>query len=232
MLGDFLIVLKNSWIGQLYQISYSYEVFLFVVAYLSAFFVIKKRWLKIVFLNSLHLILVFILIRAYLLNEDICIEQGRKLTDKEKMDSAVDYIIQSYPPNKIEQYVDNPEEKFSEYDKWYYVENPTNTDKKNKILYYPSRELFYQENSGCCALSNTAAPLKWKGFDSYSSEEWGWPVDFHARVRWQYSVWAHITYRVKYLNSSKQESYIIDEKIIPVSQCGIVLEPKSIVEDY
>ena len=144
MLGDFLIVLKNSWIGQLYQISYSYEVFLFVVAYLSAFFAIKKRWLKIVFLNALHLILVFILIRAYLLNEDICIEQGRKLTDKEKMDSAVDYIIQSYPPNKIEQYVDNPEEKFSEYDKWYYVENPTNTDKKNKILYYPSRELFYQ----------------------------------------------------------------------------------------
>lgn len=232
MLGDFLIFLKNSWIGQLYQISYSYEVFLFVVAYLSAFFVIKKRWLKIVFLNALHLILVFILIRAYLLNEDICINQGRKLSDQEKIDAAVDDLLRSYPPTKVMQYFNDPtKETFVYGEKWNVIDNPGVNGNKNRIIYYFNRDHFYQQNPNCCALSDTEAPLKWKGL-AYDKDTWGLVIDLHARVRWLYSSWVHITYQVKYLNQYQQELSIVDEIIVPVSQCGHVLKPKSIVEDY
>ncbi len=144
------------------------------------------------FLGSI--VAVFLISRLSLNYSGYCHNEGRYLSDQEKIDLAVLHIVSSYPP-VIDVY-----DKSSESDVFVGRISPENPIK------YSCVEEFYDENKNCCEISETGkngveTPLTYKLLGS---------LDKYVRVE----------YKVKYKDLSGNMIEVVDTSFVAISNCG------------
>lgn len=199
---------NTTFFADMFRIVHRYELFAVVVTYASVLYFPKWRWLKGMGVLVITGALGVVVRDAALHNQDICIEQNRKLSDQEKLDAAVREVIRNYPPTIIRHTFESTIGVQSSH---------TLSPAKHPILYKDLNE-FYELNPGCCQLTDTRDKEEGR-------------IGFYARVRWQYSVFANVIYKVKYMDEINVMREITDERTIPISQCATILEHKNYFED-
>jgi hypothetical protein len=125
-----------------------------------------------------------------------CHAEGRYLSDEEKINSAVQFVFNRYPPTiskTIEKDVNGIMQKS---DFWYAPENP--------IMYKDIKD-FIDFNPSCCTLSMRTGE--------------GSAPSFLDRITGYVSTYVIVRYKVRYLENSN-EKYQIDRTAVAVRNCG------------
>ena len=126
-----------------------------------------------------------------------CHAEGRYLSDDEKIRSAVQYVLNRYPPTiskKIEKTIDG---KVHVYDHWYMPENP---------IKYKNVDEFLVLNPGCCELSMTMAE--------------GLTPLWIDRVSGIVSTYVLVLYKVRYLGPDNIEKHADGGMGVAIQDCG------------
>lgn len=139
------------------------------------------------------------LYKGFMNHRGYCFKQGRFLSEKEKIDAVVRYLIAHYPPvlvrreTKIVDGIKKPVTVF---------------EKPNNAIPYKDIEEFYRVNKQCCKFKQTGKK--------------GYPRGFWARVSGATSGFVHVHYRVRY--KAKDGSIESKEHTLTpaVSNCGDV----------
>lgn len=123
-----------------------------------------------------------------------CEKEHRYLTDEEKINSAIQYILSGYPS-----VVDILEKQGEDI-----VRVDMNIPKKP--IYYNSIEEFKAINKDCCRLSDL----------DINGDQAG----FITRARGGLSTYVRVRYKVRYLNSANELIEVMMEILVAVDNCG------------
>lgn len=145
---------------------------------------------------ALGLALLYLGLRAGLNYSGFCLEQRRYLTEREKIEIAIERILRSYPPTLI-QVVTHPDGR--QVDRYFQPERP---------VPYRSVDEFLQVNPECCEVTTREHP-KISGSISLGNRLFG-ITSANVRVR----------YQVRYLDASGRMITEIMEPYIAISNCG------------
>lgn len=181
------------------EVTPNYIFYLTACAYAIAVFVPIRWWLRVIGVLAISIALAQQLHDALLLDQGVCLSQGRKLSEQEMIDGAVREILRAYPPNIIK-YGENrvPTGEVVSYGM---------TKPKNPINYKNTAE-FYAINPGCCE------------FKLALSFEEG--IDAYARIRDEYSGFVKAHFLVRYLDDKGVHQEVPFKWEMPVSHCATV----------
>lgn len=154
------------------------------------------RFLKRGAAVMLGLALLYAVVRGGLNYSGFCLEQGRSLTDHEKIEIAIERLLRSYPPTLI-QVVTQADGRQA--DRWFRPGRP---------IPYRSVEEFLQVNPDCCEVTLKEHP-KIGGSISLGNRLFG-ITSANVRVR----------YQVRYLDASGRIVSEYVEPYVAISGCG------------
>jgi uncharacterized protein YxeA len=123
-----------------------------------------------------------------------CKRKYRYLTDEEKIDIAIEYIMDGYPP--VIDILERQGEDIVRVD----VNQPKNP------IYYDSIEEFKIINKECCQLTEEDGS--------------GYQVSFFTRARGDFSTYVRVRYKVRYINSENELSEEKKERFVAITNCG------------
>jgi hypothetical protein len=148
---------------------------------------------KVIVFLFLCLFSFFVISRVALNYSGYCYKEGRYFSDKEKIDLAVMYIVNTYPP-----VVDIYERSSKE-------DSVGRSSPKNSIK-YSSVEQFYRDNKDCCSVSKTGK----KGTDVPLTHKLIGSVDKYVKIK----------YKVRYKDSNDNVIEVFETPFVAVSNCG------------
>lgn len=125
-----------------------------------------------------------------------CHKESRFLSDEEMINSAVQFILDRYPPSISKVIEVNKDGKIQKREYWYLPENPVK---------YKGIKEFIEINPSCCNLSMIAG-------DS------GYP-DFIDRITGNVATYVIVEYNVKYLEENEEKTQL-DSTAVAIKNCG------------
>lgn len=126
-----------------------------------------------------------------------CFKQGRYLSDEEKIDTAINYILGTYPPA-----IDYYEKQGNKVVK-------VGRTRPRTPLYYESKDEFIALNTNCCELTMIAR------------ENYG--IRLSSRLFGTVSTFVHVSYLVRYFDKDGSLRKRKIESYVPISNCGKAL---------
>lgn len=125
-----------------------------------------------------------------------CHAEGRYLSDEERINSAVQYVLDRYPPTISKQIEVNDNGVVQKRDYWYAPEKP--------VMYKDIND-FMLINPECCRIGMSAG-------------ESG-PANVLDRLTGYVSSYVIVRYKVRYLEE-KNEKYAMDGTAVAIKNCG------------
>lgn len=197
-------------LGQVFEIAYWYEVGFFIAAFLLVFVVTKNVLARVFGCFVLVSCLVCILINAVLLDADVCVDQKRIISDKEKLDAGIKWVIEDYEAiAKTQSNRILSVEKYKLYrgipDYWDHSREFDRFDVAEFIPYIDTKE-FIELNQDCCSIKTKITP------------EIG--ITFYKRVRLKYSRYIEIRYKMRFYDVNGKYMEVTQYWMRPVTQCA------------
>lgn len=125
-----------------------------------------------------------------------CFKEKRYLSDQERIDRAVAYVLATYPP-----VIDYLNEDAS-------VEPTIERRPPKHPVYYRDAKEFFELNQGCCEVTMRAR----EGTDNKPS--------LSSRVMGRTSCYVHVKYKVRYKDARGSEISSVVETYPAISNCG------------